>query len=179
MVSRKLLFYAQQGVFVPRVKYAPTSEGGHNDEAMPSVKFHVLVIDIQAVDTAVRRRDPSRDLANLEYTLHQAADKRTIRLRRQPFRLSRVKHFLADRLPSRVRGHMRPTPHAAPKSRTRQGHAKIAPRTLNQLIPARHAHLAILDVRIASHFVHGIAHGDLFGFHAALAIRDRKSTRLN
>ena len=79
----------------------------------------------------------------------------------------RIEFFLSDRIAGGIRRHIGPASDCAPKPRARQSHPKTMAHLLDVLVPALHPHLAVLHVRLARHFINGIAHRNLFCPNAA------------
>src|SRR5258706_1309057 len=85
-----------------------------------SVQFHVLVVDRQVVDAAIRRRDPARHFSRFDYAFHQAVHEVTVGFAGNPFGHAPLVFLAADRPALRVGRHVGPGSDGTAAARTPQ-----------------------------------------------------------
>src|SRR5206468_12663780 len=120
---------------------------------MWSFEPHVFEIDRLAVDPARRRRDPVRELRARDDRLHQARDVLLILPARQPLRLLRLPLGFAHEPPVRSDARRRTAADHAMEPAMRQAQLDIDSVTLDHLVPAVDATLAVGDVIVAEPLV--------------------------
>src|SRR6266850_74712 len=136
-----------------------------------SIQPHVLVVHRQVVDAALRRRDPGGHFSGLDHALHQALHVVSVGFTRQPAGHASGVLLAADGPALEIGGNVRPSADRAAEAVARQLQFEVATGALDLHVPALQTDLAVPDVGVAQHFVHGVAHRGRVLDDSAFAVR--------
>src|SRR5947207_12898152 len=126
------------------------------------VQRHVRVVQRQVADATPGRRDPGGHFSGLDHALHQTLHVAPVGCARQPAGHASVVLLAADKSALEVGGNVRPCTDRAAEAVARQLQLEVVAGALDLHVPALQADLALPDVGVAQHFVHGVAHRGWF-----------------
>src|SRR6185437_10487659 len=135
-----------------------------------SMQMHILVIDRQIVDAAIRRCDPGRHLAGGGDALHQALDEIAVAFRRDPARKLRLILRARDEIAPDIDALAGPGADRTAEARARQRQLHGIARLGDEAVPAFDADLAVADIGLPRRLVHGVPERHLLARDAALAV---------
>jgi hypothetical protein len=121
----------------------------------------VLEIHRPAVNAVLRRRNPIGELAAIRHQELHALDVLAVGARGEEFLVPRLEFVLRDQVAAGVERRLPVRTHLAVEAHRRQLDAQAAILLLEDLVPARHRTLAVVDVGIAQDRVHRAPHRDL------------------
>src|SRR5712692_610317 len=118
-----------------------------------------------------RPRQPRGHFSGFDHPLHEALHVVSVGSARQPAGHASIVLLAADRMALEVGANVRPGTDRAAEAIARQLKLEVVTGALDLHVPALQSDLAVSDVGVAQHFVHGVAHRGCVLHDSAFAVR--------